>query len=474
MVAFAVSTFVALSAMVKVCRLQTVVADLQRASGTYAEDGTWDDRAFYRRTGPGADFVLFRTSVPFQLDVGCVAAGTWLLSDSALDRPAAIAEGDGIFPPIRGWQHAQSGASMLISVRPVRGSVAATVVAKAEQALPLEEDGVEQDSPLEEEEAEVEQALPLEEEAEVEQDSPLEEAEVEQALPLEEDGVEQDSPLEEAEVEVEQDSPFEEDDVEQVPLFSSEEAEEAELDSPLEEDDVEQVPLFSSEEVEVEQDSLGVGGANQEPVSSSYRRLNLDKAQPAGAAGAAGSAGAAGVDNVWQDFWTECRAWKASSWRDNDEVDQGAEEEAKRAAARLPASSWTAKRSWKASAWQERGSWKASSWRNNGSWKASSWKNNDEVDHDAEEEAERAAKRRRGGYDAFQDDAFWTECAAVGVGETLVWQGRGGWLNKARLLAETVHRRCVSEDPDISERCAALSRWMSFSITTGERASEVF
>ncbi len=304
---------------------------------------------------------------------------------------------------------------------------------------------VEQDSPLDEEEAEVEQALPLEEEAEVEHDSPLEEADVEQALPLEEDGVEHDSPLEEAEVEVEQDSPFEEDDVEQVPLFSSEEAEEAELDSPLEEDDVEQVQ-------QAQQASTMEGGA----------------------AGAAGSAGAAGVDNVWQDFWTECRAWKASSWRDNDEVDQGAEEEAKRAAARLPASSWTAKRSWKASAWQERGSWKASSWRNNGSWKASSWKNNDEVDHDAEEEAERAAKRRRGGYDAFQDDAFWKECAAVGVGETLVWQGRGGWLNKARLLAETVHRRCVSEDPDTSERCAALSRWMSFSITTGERASEVF
>ncbi len=95
MVAFAVSTFVALSAMVKVCRLQTVVADLQRASGTYAEDGTWDDRAFYRRTGPGADFVLFRTAVPFQLDVGCVAAGTWLLSDSvSWDAPAAIAEGE--------------------------------------------------------------------------------------------------------------------------------------------------------------------------------------------------------------------------------------------------------------------------------------------------------------------------------------------------------------------------------------------
>ena len=433
--------------MVKVCRLQTVVADLQGASGTYAEDGTWDDRAFYRRTGPGADFVLFRTAVPFQLDVGCVAAGTWLLSDSvSWDAPAAIAEGDGIFPPIRGWQHAQSGASMLISVRPVRGSVAATVVAKAEQALPLEEDGVEQDSPLEEEEAEVEQALPLEEEAEVEHDSPLEEAEVEQALPLEEDGVEHDSPLEEAEVEVEQDSPFEEDDVEQVPLFSSEEAEDAELDSPLEEDDVEQVQ-------QAQQASTMEGGA-------------------------AGAAGSAGVDNgggrVWQDFWTECRAWKASSWRDNDEVDQGAEEEAKRAAARLPASSWTAKRSWKASSWQDRGSWKASSWQDRGSWKASSWRDNDEVDQGAEEEAERAAKRRRGGYDAFQDEAFWKECAAVGVGDTLVWQGRGGWLNKARLLAETVHRRCVDENPDISERCAALSRWMSFSIVTGERASEVF
>jgi len=225
-----------------------------------------------------------------------------------------------------------------------------------------------------------------------------------------------------------------------------EEAEEAEMDSPLEEDDVEQVQ-------QAQQASTMEGGA-------------------------AGAAGSAGVDNgggrVWQDFWTECRAWKASSWRDNDEVDQGAEEEAKRAAARLPASSWTAKRSWKASSRQERGSWKASSWKNNGSWKASSWKNNDEVDQDAEEEAERAAKRRRGGYDAFQDDAFWKECAAVGVGETLVWQGRGGWLNKARLLAETVHRRCVDENPDISERCAALSRWMSFSIVTGERASEVF
>ena len=179
-------------------------------------------------------------------------------------------------------------------------------------------------------------------------------------------------------------------------------------------------------------------------------------------------------EDVWQDFWKECRAWKASSWRDNDEVDQGAEEEAKRAAARLPASSWTAKRSWKASAWQERGSWKASSWKNNGSWKASSWRDNDEVDQGAEEEAERAAKRRRGGYDAFQDEAFWKECAAVGVGDTLVWQGRGGWLNKARLLAEAVHRCCVDENPDISERCGALSRWMSFSIVTGERASEVF
>ncbi len=151
--------------MVKVCRLQTVVADLQRASGTYAEDGTWDDRAFYRRTGPGADFVLFRTSVPFQLDVGCVAAGTWLLSDSvSWDAPAAIAEGDGIFPPIRGWQHAQSGASMLISVRPVRGSVAATVVAKQE--------------PKSVEEPEVEEANADDcDEADVEQDSPLEEVE---------------------------------------------------------------------------------------------------------------------------------------------------------------------------------------------------------------------------------------------------------------------------------------------------------
>ena len=215
------------------------MADLQRASGTYAEDGTWDDRAFYRRTGPGADFVLFRTAVPFQLDVGCVAAGTWLLSDSvSWDAPAAIAEGDGIFKPIRGWQHAQSGASMLISVRPVRGSVAATVVAKQEPKS-VEEPEVEEANADDCDEADVEQDSPLEEVEQLE----VEEAEVEQDSPLEEDGVEQDSPLEEEEAEVEQDSPL--------------------------------------EEAEVEQDSLGVGGAKQEPFSSSYRRLNLDKAQQA-------------------------------------------------------------------------------------------------------------------------------------------------------------------------------------------------
>jgi hypothetical protein len=170
---------------------------------------------------------------------------------------------------------------------------------------------------------------------------------------------------------------------------------------------------------------------------------------------------------VWQDFWKECRAWKSGSASGVDKVQESG-------SASGVDNVWQDRGSWKASSWTAKRSWKASSWQDRGSWKASSWRDNDEVDQGAEEEAERAAKRRRGGYDAFQDDAFWKECAAVGVGDTLVWQGRGGWLNKARLLAETVHRRCVDENPDISERCAALSRWMSFSITTGERASEVF
>ena len=420
-----------------------MVADLQRASGTYAEDGTWDDRAFYRRTGPGADFVLFRTSVPFQLDVGCVAAGTWLLSDSALDRPAAIAEGDGIFPPSRGWQHAQSGASMLISVRPVRGSVAATVVAKQE--------------PKSVEEPEVEEADEDDcDEAEVEQDSPLEEGEQ----------------LEEEEAEVEQDSPLEEDGPLEVEESEVEEADE-DPDEPLEVEEPEEPQEEESEEpLEVKQ-------------YPGYRRLNLDKAQQDRSCKSGSTSGVdkvwhdracksgstSGVDTVWQDFWKECRAWKSGSASGVDKVQE------------------SGSASGVDNVWQDRGSWKASSWTAKRSWTASSWRDDapflgdggsrmgspdDEVDQGAEEEAERAAKRRRGGYDAFQDEAFWKECAAVGVGDTLVWQGRGGWLNKARLLSEAVHRCCVDENPDISERCGALSRWMSFSIVTGERASEVF